>query len=262
MKLKLTSALDLLTEPVVDETCASLGDVLGDNDAEWQTINLRTCMHQIFTRLSSRVLVGKSLCRSERWLFIASNYYWMSLTAAAKLARYPSLVRRLASYFSSDCRTIRRMLQDAHALLDPEVEARRPELAASKTKSKISRRRRPKQQEGGSAPDAITWLLELGAEQDLEELDYVAAQLALTGAAYTPTDVTGQLLVHICEYPEVVDPLRNEIIRVIGEQGWSKASLYNLKLMDSFMRESQRHTPRQTSKYSHNVASSRLGPYS
>lgn len=227
---------------MVDETSASLDDVLGDNDAEWQTINLRTCMHQIFTRLSSRVLVGKSLCRNERWLFIARNYYWMSLTAAAKLARYPSLVRRLACYLMSDCRTIRKMLQDAHELLDPEVKTRRSEVATLKS----NKRRRPRGD--GAAPDAITWLLELGVEQGRKQLDYVAAQLALTGAAYTPTDVTGQLLVHICEYPELVAPLRQEIIQVVGEQGWSKASLYNLKLMDSFMRESQRHTPRQTSK--------------
>lgn len=37
--------------------------------------------------------------------------------------------------------------------------------------------------------------------------------------------------------------MREEIIRVITEHGWRKTSLYNLKLMDSVLKESQRLKP-------------------
>jgi cytochrome P450 len=37
--------------------------------------------------------------------------------------------------------------------------------------------------------------------------------------------------------------LREEIISVVSENGWTKASLQKLRLMDSFLKESQRFTP-------------------
>ncbi|KAG6141279.1 hypothetical protein E4U28_003122 [Claviceps purpurea] len=43
--------------------------------------------------------------------------------------------------------------------------------------------------------------------------------------------------------PELVEPLRKEIISVLGVAGWSKHSLYQLKLMDSVLKESQRLKP-------------------
>ncbi|KPM45297.1 hypothetical protein AK830_g1253 [Neonectria ditissima] len=45
--------------------------------------------------------------------------------------------------------------------------------------------------------------------------------------------------------PQVIDDLRREIVAVIGEGGWKKTSLHNLKLMDSVLKESQRPKPHQ-----------------
>ncbi|XP_044717952.1 cytochrome p450 domain-containing protein [Hirsutella rhossiliensis] len=46
-----------------------------------------------------------------------------------------------------------------------------------------------------------------------------------------------------CDHPELIEPLREEIIAVLSQSGWSKRSLYSLKLMDSVLKESQRMKP-------------------
>ncbi|KAL8349413.1 hypothetical protein RB598_005001 [Gaeumannomyces tritici] len=42
---------------------------------------------------------------------------------------------------------------------------------------------------------------------------------------------------------ELIEPLRKEAVEVFGAEGWSKQSLYKLKLMDSALKETQRVKP-------------------
>lgn len=51
-----------------------------------------------------------------------------------------------------------------------------------------------------------------------------------------------QAVQHICQHKTFIEPLRREIVAVIGEHGWTKAGLYHLKLMDDFLKESLRIT--------------------
>nr|A0A455LM27.1 RecName: Full=Cytochrome P450 monooxygenase atnM; AltName: Full=Arthripenoid biosynthesis cluster protein M [Arthrinium sp.]AYO60886.1 cytochrome P450 monooxygenase AtnM [Arthrinium sp.] len=52
-----------------------------------------------------------------------------------------------------------------------------------------------------------------------------------------------QTLYDLCSYPEYIEPLRDELVTVLKESGMTKAGLFKLKLMDSFMKESQRFKP-------------------
>jgi len=47
----------------------------------------------------------------------------------------------------------------------------------------------------------------------------------------------------LAQHPEYIQPLREEVIEVLGKQGWKKTSLYNLKLMDSVLKECLRIRP-------------------
>lgn len=62
-------------------------------------------------------------------------------------------------------------------------------------------------------------------------------------AIRTTTETTCTALLDICEYPGLADRLRQEIVQVVIEFGWTKTSLYKLRLMDSFLKESQRCNP-------------------
>lgn len=71
---------------------------------------------------------------------------------------------------------------------------------------------------------------------NLQETDHELAD--------TTTDLINQTMIQILLHPEIIKPLREEIIQVVAEQGgWKKQTLYNLKLMDSVIKESQRLKP-------------------
>lgn len=71
----------------------------------------------------------------------------------------------------------------------------------------------------------------------------------MAGAAiHTTTDLMTQLILNIVPRPALLAALRSEMIEVLGKEGWAKTSLYNLKLMDSVMKETQRMKPIQSSE--------------
>ena len=57
-----------------------------------------------------------------------------------------------------------------------------------------------------------------------------------------------QLVMHWIPYsaltmissPEYIQPLRKEVESIVNEQGWTKASIFNMRKLDSFLREAQR----------------------
>jgi len=40
--------------------------------------------------------------------------------------------------------------------------------------------------------------------------------------------------------PECILPLREEVESIVNEQGWTKTSIFNMRKLDSFLREAQR----------------------
>ena len=185
-------------------------------------------MLDIVARLSSRVFLGKELCRNKRWLEIAKSYTVNSFVGSFILRLFPAISRPVVHWFIPQIRALRKAIKDAHKLIDPEVERRkakvRKALEAGQKAPKVS--------------DTIGWMYEISRGRDV---DYVAGQLSLSLAAiHTTTEVASHALVDLCEHPEFVQPLRDEIVRVLSEHGWAKTSLYKLKLMDSFLKESQR----------------------
>jgi len=48
--------------------------------------------------------------------------------------------------------------------------------------------------------------------------------------------------------PECIQPLREEVESIVKEQGWTKASIFNMRKLDSFLRESQRISGSATSE--------------
>lgn len=59
----------------------------------------------------------------------------------------------------------------------------------------------------------------------------------------TQSDMITQVIYDIAQNPEVIEPLRKEMVEVLTKGGWKKTSLYNLKLLDSVIKESQRLKP-------------------
>ena len=89
--------------------------------------------------------------------------------------------------------------------------------------------------------DTVGWMVEMSRGK---KVDYVAAQLSLTVAAiHATTEALTCAMADLVAHPSVIHELRQEIIQVVGEAGWTKQALYKMKLMDSFLKESQRMHP-------------------
>ncbi len=200
---------------------------------DWCDITLREQVLQLVARLSSRVFLGDEGARNEAWLKITTEYTKTAYIAAYLLRLWPPALRPFVHWFLPPCRKLRAQVAEARRILIRIIEARR----AAKASAKLEGRPVPEYN------DAIAWF-----EQDVQErnsrYDPVVAQLILSQAAIeTTTDLLTQTILDIAQYHEVVEPLRQEVAQVIREGGWKKSSLYDMKLVDSVLRESQRLKP-------------------
>ncbi|KAM0281161.1 hypothetical protein ACHAO9_010849 [Fusarium lateritium] len=230
VRKQLTKLLNQVTEPLSVETDFALEHHFGTS-SEWKEYEIFEEVLDVVARVSTRVFLGSELCRNEEWLSITKNYTVDSFIAAYILRIFPKPLRHIAHWFVPQCQRIRQQFADSKKLIMPVIQARRT-------------LRERMQVEGKPTPDfndAIDWL---DHEAKGEPYDEASCQLGLSMAAiHTTTDLIVESIQNIMLHPELVEDLRKEIVQVLGAQGWKKTSLYNLKLVDSVVKESQRLRP-------------------
>ncbi|KAI0395382.1 cytochrome P450 [Xylariaceae sp. FL0594] len=218
-KTHLTQNLHQLVGPVNEEAQYWLGQLLDKPSVELpghQTI-LR-----IIAGVTSRVLIGLPTSRDEDWLDVAVGYTGDVFQVSTALRPYPPFLRYLVAPFLSSTKRMRSHIQVANKKIG--------HLFAEKLN-------------GSEKEDVnmIQWMTEAaqGGDRDVDVL--VKKLLFLTLAAvHTSTMSATHALFDLCAMPEYIEPLREEAQRVIGERGWTLAGINELKLLDSFMKESQR----------------------
>ncbi|KAI8294098.1 Cytochrome P450 monooxygenase TRI1 [Colletotrichum sp. SAR 10_98] len=152
---------------------------------------------------------------------------------ADRLREWPRFMRPIIHWFMPGCQKARSQIVQAAEIIKPIIEKRRALKAAA-----IADGRTPPE-----FNDAIDWF---EAASKGKHYDPAISQLFFsTVAIHTTTDLLGQVLVDIARNPEIIEPLRNEIMDVLSAGGWKKTSLYSMKLLDSVVKESQRMKPLQ-----------------
>ena len=193
-------------------------------------------MLDVVSRVSTRVFLGEDLCRNEEWLRITKTYTVMSFRCAAELGVVPPLLRPLVHWFMPSIRQLRVLCADASALVGPVIQARR------KQKAEAAARGDPVP----SFDDCVEWA---EAEAKGRPYDPATFQLNMSVAAiHTTTDLTTRVLLDLADRPALVEELRAEVTRVLRTEGWKKTALYNMKLLDSTIKESQRLKPISSSR--------------
>ncbi|PHH88553.1 hypothetical protein CDD83_7371 [Cordyceps sp. RAO-2017] len=230
IKRHLIRSLQVLVKPVSDETAYALEDAFGSS-TEWQETIIVDSMLNVTARLASFVFVGDELARDERWLRISKEYTVHSLSAGMALNLVPRLLRPLAYRFMPLCRQLHRDYVEACRLVLPLRDRRREA-------------RREARDRGQPAPefnDVLEWA---EVESGGRPYDAVTLQLFFSFAAiHTTTDLVTHTLALLASHPENLEPLRSEMIEVLGGEGLSYSSLKNLKLLDSTLKEVQRMKP-------------------
>ncbi|KAB8227102.1 cytochrome P450 [Aspergillus alliaceus] len=225
----LTKQLAKVTAPLAEETSLALADLLGE-DTEWHELPLQGTILKLISRLSSRVFLGTKLCRNEEWLQVTREYAVIAFLAAQDLRLWSPWIRPIANLFLSKCRMSRALIQKARELIQPVIQER-TRLKAKSTEGQAS-----------EFNDAISWFEDAA---NAESFDPQIVQLSLsTVAIHTTTDLLCQTLADIAMHPQIIEPLREEIISILSEDnGLKTTSFGKMKLLDSCIKESQRLKP-------------------
>ncbi|OGM49856.1 hypothetical protein ABOM_001453 [Aspergillus bombycis] len=225
---RLTQSLNLITEELADETSQAVKELFGKPD-RWTEITYKPMLLQLVARVSARVFVGPELCTNEDWLHITKEYTIEAFIAGRALRTWNPLLRPVVHWFLPECRTLRWRQAEARRIAMPIIEERR----------KANRLAKEEGQPTLKTADTIGWMDEAARGR---QYDVVNAQLSLSFAAiHTTSEMVTGLMSDLCANPENFESLREEITSVLGGKGWTKQALHNLKLMDSVMKESQRH---------------------
>jgi cytochrome P450 len=207
---------------------------------EWHSLPLHQSVLRTIAKQSSRVFQGAPLCYNPDWLRITVNHTVTFFEAAESLKVWPHPLRPLAAKVLPLCRKLRAEAQEARRIIAPVLEERLERVRAKMAQEKNSAARTTEFEEEEEG-NMIEW-----AEETANGAIYDAALLQMKvslASIHTTSDLVSQTLFNLCSRPQLVDDLRREVIEVIGQQGWVKPALYQLKLMDSVLKETQRLKP-------------------
>lgn len=233
VRIGLTQAIGQVTEILSQEMAGILQGRWPIKD-EWSTTEFNQDSLTIIARLSSRIFLPEPLCYDPQWLDIAVNYTVDFFTAAFTLRMWPRPLQPIVHWFLPQTRKIREQVAVATRIIEPELARRRKE----KEKALAAGEEPPKY------VDALGWMEAVVGEHE-KNYNYVWGQLNYSLGAIHTTSMTFCYVVYdLINHPEYITLLREEIAQV-WKQGdvLTKSVLYNLKLMDSFMKESQRLSP-------------------
>ncbi|KAI1670715.1 Cytochrome p450 [Pyrenophora tritici-repentis] len=217
--------------PLLCEETLFTQDLIFGQSPNWIQISPSESILDLVTRLFSRAFVGEEISHNEEWIKVVKEYLATAVVAVAKLNKIPPSFKKLFSWFSGDCKRAHNYIIRARNILTPVLEKRR--LLKQKA-----------QTEDGSIPyfnDAIEWA---EIHRNGNALDMVHLQLGfVVGTVGNTANLIGQVLVCLANEPELIIPLREEIIGVLKAHGWSRNALHHMKLLDSAIKEAQRLKP-------------------
>lgn len=177
------------------------------------------------------------MCRNEEWLDCSTKFAIDVMTGGEKLKQWHPWLRPISQYFIPEMTRIRGDHRRALELLLPELERRASEP------NKTDRN------------DMIEWMQQrskkLGDKSfDNKELANLQ-MLTATAAIHTTRLAIIHALYDLAARPEYIEPLRKEISDVLQNSNGKlqKQHLTQMKKLDSFMKESQRHNPPSVGKH-------------
>jgi len=181
--------------------------------------------------MSASVFVGSELSRNPEWQKLTITYTTNAFMAIRSLRSFPEFIRPVIHWLLPEFKKARQQVKLARNMLQPILD--RQGLARNSSVT------------GGSSQvkynNTIEWMEETAAGRPFNP---EAAQLGFAlSALHTSSNLLKQTLYDICSHPELIQPLFNEVSKVVSENGWSTASVFKMQLLDSVIKESQRLKP-------------------
>ncbi|KAL0578382.1 hypothetical protein V5O48_003603 [Marasmius crinis-equi] len=229
VRTPLTRNIGARFDDVSDEIAAAFEDNFPKGDGEeWTPLRVTRPIQNVVVRASNRLLVGLPLCRNTDYCDLNIRFTIDVMTDAILISLFPKFLHPLVGPLISKGK---RNMSQAMGHLE-RIVRERMEMATEE---------RPN--------DYVTWLVDMNAQigKDWQKgsiEDIVLRVLSTNFAAiHTTSTAFTHAIYHLAAHPEVQPLLREEIDRVLfGEDGlgWTKAGMVQLRVMDSFVKETQR----------------------
>lgn len=201
---------------------------------DWTETDIQKVIRNLVARTSAKVFVGYPACRNPEWLRISVEFTYDVFTAAFTLRMFPPWTHAFVAPFVPARWRLRRQLRIAKKVIGDLMRTHREAVA------------------NGIEPEdtLLDWMMENGSPKENLLPEMAGRQCILTLAAiHTTSSTVSNVLFDLCDNPEWIPVLREEVEQVTKECGYlgerddiqAKQWLHKLEKMDSFVVESQRH---------------------
>ncbi|KAI0124122.1 cytochrome P450 [Xylariales sp. AK1849] len=200
---------------------------------DWTSHSAFALLLPLVSRLMARVLLGPELWDNDEWHTVVTAYFQAGFAASARVRdTYHPWLRWTSRYLDKDVKAIYAARRKGQAILKPVIEAR------------IADSRNSASGQGHGFNDGVRWLVDLyladfkrvNADQIMQDEAFLVA-----ASVHSIALTTLSVLLDFVDRPDVLADVRYEISQVYAEHGgWTRQSLAALRLLDSFMKESQR----------------------
>jgi cytochrome P450 len=183
-------------------------------------------IQRVVSATTNRVFVGTPLCRNQDYLTLNLNFAVNAVKFAIIIGMFPKPLKPIVA----------RVLSNLPSQIRQEMEFIRP----------IVEERFTRMEEFGEDWDdkpnyILMWLMSeaKGVERSLEGL---ARRLLVVNfaAIHTTSNTFLNVLYRLLSNPECIEPLRRDVETAVAEEGWTKAGMDKMHMIDSFLRETQR----------------------
>lgn len=221
---------------------------MGSNlSAEWQEVNIHDVLERIVSEMTTRIFLGEAFTTNENWIKLCCEYPRNVFGTAMLLRLFPPPLKYLVSQMIPSKFSIKEQMRVAREVLIPVIEKIQKEGKIA-PKAKFDAKS-TKTTQIGIDDQSVSTLLEWMVANASSELEgdpkkLASRQLILTLASiHTSVMTVFYALFDLLKYPEFIEPLREEILALVEEDGddgvqnLSKHDLNLLEKMDSFLAE-------------------------
>ncbi|CDO73010.1 hypothetical protein BN946_scf185007.g64 [Trametes cinnabarina] len=225
---KLTRSIPAILPDVIDELNLAVPERIPAKSDEWLEVAVMPTLQQIIAQISSRVFVGPPLCRNQDYLNLAIAFTIDIIKDRTLVKLAPSFLKPLVGKLSNNVRrTLRQTIPHLKPIIDERWELM--EKLGDDWTDKPN--------------DMLQWVIDTSRTRKDNTYEAIARRILLVNfaAIHTSSNTISNVLYHLAERPEYMEPLREEIESIVREEGWTKNAMGRMWKLDSFLRESLRY---------------------
>ncbi|THU98772.1 cytochrome P450 [Dendrothele bispora CBS 962.96] len=196
---------------------------------DWIEIHTHDTVLDIVVRAVNCFFVGLPLCRNPDWCDLNIKFTMNVVFNSMIINLFPKFTHPVVGrIFTGRKSAMRRAIRH----LEPIIQER------LKMQEQFGK-------EWVDKPnDFIQWSMDAEQDAPLSQRtsveDLCIRVLAANFAAVHTTSAFTYALYHLASRPELAEPLRKEVQTTVEREGWTKVSMVQMRLLDSFLKESER----------------------